>query len=101
MITPQKARQDYVAAMTALDELMSNPDISPQERQSVRDSIREVTNTFINQVEVEIDALNAQYSEFIRFMTGLVADLQGGATPVAALNKLTGLVEQGANLVKE
>jgi hypothetical protein len=101
MITPQKARQDYVAAMTALDELISNPDITPQQRQSVRDSIREVTNTFIDQVQVEINALTAQYSEFIRFMTGLVADLQKGPTPVATLNKLTDLVDTGASLVKE
>src|SRR4051812_39368222 len=101
MITPLKARQDYEAAMTALDELISNPDITPQQRQSVRDSVREVTNTFLDQVDVEINALTAQYSEFIRFMTGLVADLQSGPAPMAGLNKLTDLVDKGASLVKE
>src|SRR5262245_8870306 len=99
MLTPQKARQDYETAATALEEILLDPSATSAQRQIARDALRDVTQTFIQQVEMEIDALSVQYSEFIISMKSLLDDLQSGTTPLGALKSLTGLVTQGAALI--
>ncbi len=99
MITPQKARQDYEAAMTALEDAIFDPTISSRQRQTARDGIREITNAFINQIVLEIQALTAQYLDFINTIGAIVAELQRSGSPLAAVQTLTGIVQQGAGLV--
>ena len=84
--------------MAALRQMALTPGLSMAERLVVRDGMRELTLRFLDQVELEIHALTAQYEGFINSMTTLLAELQGGASPVSALNDLTKIVNDGAAL---
>lgn len=100
MITPDKAQQDYQAAMGALRQAALTPGLSTAERTAVRDAMRELTLRFLDQVELEVSALTAQYKTFINSMTALLLELQGGKTPVSVLNDLSGIVNTGAAVME-
>lgn len=99
MITPEKAQQDYEAAVSALQQSAMTPGMASAERMAIRDTIRELTARYLGQLELEIHALTSQYQGFIASLTAVTDSLKGGATPVALLNRLTGIVETGAALV--
>ena len=99
MITPEKARQDYEAAVSALQETAMTPGMSSAERMIIRDTIRELTVRYLGQLELEIHALTDQYQSFIASMAAVVDTLKGGATPVTLLNRLTSFGKTGARLV--
>src|SRR5262245_5403763 len=65
MITPDKAQQDYEAALSDLQEAALTPGMPTAERMDIRDAIRELTVRYLGQVEVEIHALTDQYEAFI------------------------------------
>lgn len=99
MITPNKAKQDYEMAISVLGRIATAPETSPAERKAAREAAEELTVKFLESIEVEINALTSQYQTFITSMTGLIAKLGAGTTPVGALNQLTNIVNTGAKLV--
>jgi hypothetical protein len=99
MLTPEKAREDYRSAMAALRQLSLTHGLLPEQRQAINDGLDTLTFNFIDQVEMEFNALSSQYSDFISAMSAIIANLQGGITPVAGLNRLTGIVSEGASLI--
>ena len=99
MITPEKARQDYEAAVSTLQAAAMTPGMASADRMTIRDTIRELTLQYLGQLEAEIQTLTAQYQSFIASMTAVIASLKGGTTPVSVLNQLTGIVAQGGQLI--
>ena len=99
MITANKAKQDYEAAIAILGQIATAPEASTAERKAARNAARRLTVDYLNNIETEVNALTAQYKNFISSMNGLIAKLSGGTTPVDALNQLTILVTAGAQLV--
>jgi hypothetical protein len=99
MITPQKARQDYQAAMSALEAIIFNPDSSPEQRDAAMIGVREVTSRFLQQIETELNALSAQYVDFIRSISAITTSLQSSGGPLAAIQTLSGLVTQGTAIM--
>jgi hypothetical protein len=99
MITPEKARQDYEAAVAALRRIATAPESSSAERSTARSAAAELTFNYLQSIELEISALTAQYKDFIGAMNGVIAQLSGGTAPVDALQRLTGIVSAGAQLV--
>ena len=99
MITPEKAEQDYQAAIAILGRIATAPESSSVERSAARGAAAELTFNYLESIELEIHALTAQYQGFITSMKDLLARLQGGTTPVDALKALTDIVNTGARLV--
>jgi hypothetical protein len=99
MITPEKAEQDYQAAGAILGRIATAPECSSAERSAARSAAAELTFNYLGQIELEIHPLTAQYRQFITSMDDLVAQLQGGPTPVDAINGLTKIVTTGARLI--
>jgi hypothetical protein len=99
MITPEKAEQDYEAAIAILRRIATAPESSSAERSAARSASAELTFKFLEQIEMEVHALTAQYREFIASMNDLVTRLQGGTTPIDAINRLTNIINTGAQLI--
>jgi hypothetical protein len=97
-MTPEKVQQDYEAAMAALRQIALAPGTSAAARLAARDGMRELTARYLGQIELEVQALTAQYQGFITSMTAIVAEVQGGTTATAALKGLTKIVTDGTAL---
>src|SRR5262245_20420148 len=98
-MTPEKVQQDYEAALAALREIALASDTSTAVRLAARDGMHELTSRFIGQIELEVQALTAQYQGFITSMTAIVSELEGGTTATTALKGLTKIVDAGSVLV--
>src|SRR5687767_3163996 len=100
MITPDKAQQDYRAAMSALQQSAMTPGMPSAERMLIRNAILELTLQYLDHLEAEISALTSQYTTFITSMAGVVESLKGGVTPASILKQLTTIVTRGSALIK-
>ena len=99
MLSPDKARQDFQAALAALRQAGLTPGLGPVERAAVREAIRALTDDYLDAIELEVHALGAQYQGFLDAMGQVVATLQGGKTPASVLARLSELVDAGAGLL--
>src|SRR5688572_3231471 len=99
MITPEKAQADYETAVAALQQIAMTPGVSSAERLAVRGTIRDLTDKYLGQLEAEVHALTEQYTGFMQSMAAVIETLTGGSTPTNLLNRLTGLVTDGTELL--
>lgn len=100
MITPEQARQDYQTAITALSKIASAFETEPAARSAARAAAQELTLNYLNSIEVEIQALSAQYQAFIAALNEVIPKISGATTPASALGQLTNLVQTGSQLIQ-
>lgn len=100
MITPQRAQQDYAAALSALQRSANTSGISTSERLALRDVIRELSTAYIGNLAAELKTLSAQYHGFLTLIETLAGALQQGSAPATLLKQLDKFTTEGASLLR-
>ena len=94
-MTPyEKAQMEYEKAKEALNDIAQSLTASDEQEKEARNARDKLIDDYIDDQIITIKELTAKYAEFIQNMEEVIGKI-GKEGPLAALNTLQGIVDQG------
>jgi hypothetical protein len=99
MVTNQQADEAYQNAKSALNDIISSPDTTEEQRRICQEKRTDLTLAFIGQVIDRIEERTAKFLEFIGEMEAVIAEFDPRTT-IAGIIQLREVVDKAAVLVE-